>query len=152
MNNATSVTIFWRIFSKRNGYGSYPLGNLASTLGQHKGPIFALKWNKKGNSILSAGVDKVCHTFYVSLNNILMFLFFYQWLEKNSFWSPATSVTPFFFPLATDATCSVYAVAARAIRGRSSQCFKPHYRCCSPFQKWRISSCSIFFLFFGWFL
>lgn len=37
-------------------------GNLASTLGQHKGPIFALKWNKKGNFILSAGVDKVKHT------------------------------------------------------------------------------------------
>ena len=34
-------------------------GALASTLGQHKGPIFALKWNKKGNYILSAGVDKV---------------------------------------------------------------------------------------------
>lgn len=34
-------------------------GNLASTLGQHKGPIFALKWNRKGNYILSAGVDKV---------------------------------------------------------------------------------------------
>lgn len=34
-------------------------GNLAITLGQHKGPIFALKWNKKGNFILSAGVDKV---------------------------------------------------------------------------------------------
>lgn len=34
-------------------------GNLASTLGQHKGPIFALKWNRKGNCILSAGVDKV---------------------------------------------------------------------------------------------
>ncbi|KAG8516809.1 F-box-like/WD repeat-containing protein TBL1X [Galemys pyrenaicus] len=33
-------------------------GNLASILGQHKGPIFALKWNKKGNYILSAGVDK----------------------------------------------------------------------------------------------
>eukprot|EP00074_Homo_sapiens_P054360 XP_005262629.1 F-box-like/WD repeat-containing protein TBL1Y isoform X3 [Homo sapiens] len=33
-------------------------GNLASTLGQHKGPIFALKWNKKGNYVLSAGVDK----------------------------------------------------------------------------------------------
>ncbi|KAE8749274.1 hypothetical protein FOCC_FOCC003981 [Frankliniella occidentalis] len=33
-------------------------GQLASTLGQHKGPIFALKWNKKGNYILSAGVDK----------------------------------------------------------------------------------------------
>ncbi len=35
-------------------------GRLVSTLGQHKGPIFALKWNKKGNYILSAGVDKVC--------------------------------------------------------------------------------------------
>jgi len=33
-------------------------GRLVSTLGQHKGPIFALKWNKKGNYILSAGVDK----------------------------------------------------------------------------------------------
>uniref|UniRef100_A0A8C1B8E4 TBL1X/Y related 1a n=2 Tax=Cyprinus carpio TaxID=7962 RepID=A0A8C1B8E4_CYPCA len=33
--------------------------NISSfTLGQHKGPIFALKWNKKGNFILSAGVDK----------------------------------------------------------------------------------------------
>jgi len=30
-----------------------------NTLGQHKGPIFALKWNKQGNYILSAGVDKV---------------------------------------------------------------------------------------------
>ena len=34
-------------------------GTLVSTLGQHKGPIFALKWNKAGNYILSAGVDKV---------------------------------------------------------------------------------------------
>lgn len=33
-------------------------GRLADTLGQHKGPIFALKWNKKGNYILSAGVDR----------------------------------------------------------------------------------------------
>lgn len=33
-------------------------GTLRNTLGQHKGPIFALKWNKKGNYILSAGVDK----------------------------------------------------------------------------------------------
>nr|CAB3266854.1 F-box-like/WD repeat-containing protein TBL1XR1 [Phallusia mammillata] len=33
-------------------------GHLENILGQHKGPIFALKWNKKGNYILSAGVDK----------------------------------------------------------------------------------------------
>ncbi|TRY64040.1 hypothetical protein TCAL_06278 [Tigriopus californicus] len=33
-------------------------GKLERTLGQHKGPIFALKWNKSGNYILSAGVDR----------------------------------------------------------------------------------------------
>lgn len=33
-------------------------GRLVGTLGQHRGPIFALKWNKRGNYILSAGVDK----------------------------------------------------------------------------------------------
>ena len=33
-------------------------GRLEKTLGQHKGPIFALKWNKNGNYILSAGVDR----------------------------------------------------------------------------------------------
>ncbi|THD21946.1 F-box /WD repeat-containing protein ebi [Fasciola gigantica] len=33
-------------------------GRIAMTLGQHKGPIFALKWNRKGNYILTAGVDK----------------------------------------------------------------------------------------------
>ncbi|KAG7156154.1 F-box-like/WD repeat-containing protein ebi-like, partial [Homarus americanus] len=45
-------------------------GRLASTLGQHKGPIFALKWNKKGNYILSAGVDKAMFLLYfLSLTN-----------------------------------------------------------------------------------
>ncbi|KAK8388219.1 hypothetical protein O3P69_020245 [Scylla paramamosain] len=33
-------------------------GRLAYNLGQHKDPIFALKWNKKGNYFLSVGVDK----------------------------------------------------------------------------------------------
>ncbi|KAI9552266.1 hypothetical protein GHT06_022628 [Daphnia sinensis] len=33
-------------------------GRLASTLGQHKGPTVALKWNKNGNYILSARFDK----------------------------------------------------------------------------------------------
>ncbi|KAG8136181.1 putative F-box-like-WD repeat-containing protein [Naja naja] len=40
---------FARIWSKD--------GNLSSTLGQHKGPIFALKWNKKGNFILTPALD-----------------------------------------------------------------------------------------------
>lgn len=47
-------------------------GNLASTLGQHKGPIFALKWNKKGNFILSAGVDKVSQEFSCSLKPVVL--------------------------------------------------------------------------------
>jgi transducin (beta)-like 1 len=45
-------------------------GRLASTLGQHKGPIFALKWNKRGNYILSAGVDKVSDILLVFLVGI----------------------------------------------------------------------------------
>ncbi|CAI6371548.1 unnamed protein product [Macrosiphum euphorbiae] len=33
-------------------------GRISSILGQHNGPILAIKWNKNGNYILSAGVDK----------------------------------------------------------------------------------------------
>ena len=33
-------------------------GNLFATLGSHRGPIFALKWNKSGTHVASAGVDK----------------------------------------------------------------------------------------------
>lgn len=55
-------------------------GNLASTLGQHKGPIFALKWNKKGNFILSAGVDKVTvvHT-HTRTHTLSKMCFAFQW-------------------------------------------------------------------------
>lgn len=49
-------------------------GSLASTLGQHKGPIFALKWNKKGNYILSAGVDKVS-SIYAEFYNFIEGMF-----------------------------------------------------------------------------
>ena len=49
-------------------------GRLASTLGQHKGPIFALKWNKKGNYILSAGVDKVFTFFFKEFHYYYYFL------------------------------------------------------------------------------
>lgn len=34
------------------------LGELISTLNKHKGPIFSLKWNKKGDYLLSGSVDK----------------------------------------------------------------------------------------------
>lgn len=34
------------------------IGDLKNTLNKHKGPIFSLKWNKKGDCLLSGSVDK----------------------------------------------------------------------------------------------
>jgi transducin (beta)-like 1 len=53
-------------------------GRLASTLGQHKGPTLALKWNKKGNYILSAGVDKVDLSFHFLKRKLLIFMYFFH--------------------------------------------------------------------------
>ena len=33
-------------------------GDLISTLSKHKGPIFSLKWNKKGDYLLTGSVDR----------------------------------------------------------------------------------------------
>ena len=33
-------------------------GELRSTLSKHKGPIFSLKWNKKGDYLLTGSCDK----------------------------------------------------------------------------------------------
>lgn len=33
-------------------------GKLKQTLDKHVGPVFALKWNKKGDMLLSGSVDK----------------------------------------------------------------------------------------------
>ena len=37
---------------------SVDAGELKNTLNKHKGPIFSLKWNKKGDCLLSGSVDK----------------------------------------------------------------------------------------------
>ena len=34
------------------------LGELKSTLSKHKGPIFSLKWNKKGDYLLTGSCDQ----------------------------------------------------------------------------------------------
>lgn len=65
-SNKDVTSLDWNVDGSLLATGSYDGyariwttdGRLASTLGQHKGPIFALKWNKRGNYILSAGVDK----------------------------------------------------------------------------------------------
>ena len=33
-------------------------GELRNTLNNHRGPIFSLKWNRKGDLLLSGSVDK----------------------------------------------------------------------------------------------
>lgn len=72
-------------------------GQLASTLGQHKGPIFALKWNKKGNYILSAGVDKTTIIWEASTGQCTQQFAFHSapaldvdWQANNSFASCST--------------------------------------------------------------
>ncbi|RZF36602.1 hypothetical protein LSTR_LSTR007305 [Laodelphax striatellus] len=72
-------------------------GILAETLGQHKGPIFALKWNKRGNYILSAGVDKTTIIWDASTGQCTQQFSFHSapaldvdWQTNNSFASCST--------------------------------------------------------------
>lgn len=66
-------------------------GRLADTLGQHKGPIFALKWNKKGNYILSAGVSITPYVsfnlqfFFGELFNVLFLFCLFRSIVQQSF-------------------------------------------------------------------
>ncbi|XP_060551431.1 F-box-like/WD repeat-containing protein TBL1XR1 [Ruditapes philippinarum] len=72
-------------------------GRLLNTLGQHKGPIFALKWNKQGNYILSAGVDKTTIIWDASSGRCTQQFSFHSapaldvdWQTNNSFASCST--------------------------------------------------------------
>lgn len=66
MINRDVTSLDWNVHGNLLATGSYDgfariwksNSELLSTLGMHKGPIFALKWNKSGNLILTAGVDK----------------------------------------------------------------------------------------------
>lgn len=66
MTNRDVTSLDWNCQGNLLATGSYDgfariwknSSELLSTLGMHKGPIFALKWNKAGNLILTAGVDK----------------------------------------------------------------------------------------------
>ena len=46
-------------------------GSLRATLSHHSGPVFALKWNNKGNYLATGGVDKVVY------RSIIIHLFIY---------------------------------------------------------------------------
>ena len=49
-------------------------GELKSTLVQHSGPIFALKWNPKGSCIVTGGVDKVSGNMYVCVGWYILYV------------------------------------------------------------------------------
>lgn len=70
---------------------------LEKTLGQHKGPIFALKWNKTGNFILSAGVDRTTIIWDAATGNCKQQFAFHSapaldvdWKSEESFASCST--------------------------------------------------------------
>ena len=57
------------------------LGELRSTLNKHKGPIFSLKWNKKGDFLLSGSVDKTAIVWDIKTG---------EWRQQFEFHSGAT--------------------------------------------------------------
>merc|ERR1711936_1468249 len=72
-------------------------GQQEKTLGQHKGPIFALKWNKTGNYILSAGVDRTTIIWDAATGNCKQQFAFHSapaldvdWKSEESFASCST--------------------------------------------------------------
>uniref|UniRef100_A0A914D8B0 LisH domain-containing protein n=1 Tax=Acrobeloides nanus TaxID=290746 RepID=A0A914D8B0_9BILA len=72
-------------------------GKLLCTLGAHKGPIFALKWNRRGDRILSAGVDKATIVWDpVKVEQVQQFLFHssstldIDWITDDTFASCST--------------------------------------------------------------
>jgi transducin (beta)-like 1 len=66
LTNKDVTSLDWNSSGTQLATGSYDgyariwstTGNLVSDLKGHNGPIFALKWNRNGKYILSAGVDK----------------------------------------------------------------------------------------------
>ncbi|XP_037088650.1 F-box-like/WD repeat-containing protein TBL1XR1-B [Pollicipes pollicipes] len=96
-------------------------GRLASTLGQHKGPIFALKWNKKGNFILSAGVDKTTIIWDASSGHCTQQFAFHSAPALDVDWQSNTS----FASCSTDQCIHVCKLASdkpiKSFRGHSNE-------------------------------
>lgn len=57
---------------------SWPAGKLKQTLDKHSGPIFALKWNKKGDMLLSGSVDKTAIVWDAKLGEVKQVFEFHQ--------------------------------------------------------------------------
>ena len=103
----TYFILFWTIVALCASHDSFFMKELykfhdshdflPNDTGQHKGPIFALKWNKKGNYILSAGVDKTTIIWDASNGSCTQQFAFHSapaldvdWQSNNSFASCST--------------------------------------------------------------
>lgn len=73
----------------------YP-GELISTLNKHKGPIFSLKWNKKGDFLLSGSVDKTAIVWDVKTG---------EWRQQFEFHSGAFVSFLLFYTQACSNAC-----------------------------------------------
>ena len=104
-SNKDVTSLDWNCHGSLLATGSYDgfariwstTGTLERTLGQHKGPIFALKWNKTGNYILSAGVDRTTIIWEASTGSCKQQFSFHtapaldvDWKSEDSFASCST--------------------------------------------------------------
>eukprot|EP00090_Calanus_glacialis_P042145 TRINITY_DN7484_c0_g1_i1.p1 TRINITY_DN7484_c0_g1~~TRINITY_DN7484_c0_g1_i1.p1 ORF type:complete len:499 (-),score=157.22 TRINITY_DN7484_c0_g1_i1:89-1585(-) len=104
-SNKDVTSLDWNCHGNLLATGSYDgyariwstSGKLEKTLGQHKGPIFALKWNKTGNFILSAGVDRTTIIWDAATGNCKQQFAFHSapaldvdWKSEESFASCST--------------------------------------------------------------
>jgi len=104
-SNKDVTSLDWNCHGNLLATGSYDgyariwstTGKLEKTLGQHKGPIFALKWNKTGNFILSAGVDRTTIIWDAATGNCKQQFAFHSapaldvdWKSEESFASCST--------------------------------------------------------------
>lgn len=72
------------------------IGELKTTLIRHKGPIFSLKWNKKGDYLLSGSVDKTAIVWDIKSG---------EWKQQFEFHSGTTFCEGVFVCISTYATC-----------------------------------------------
>ena len=81
-------------------------GRLADTLGQHAGPIFALKWNKKGNYILSSSVSiAIFFLLFLRKKNSIFDVFSVRLHYNHLGCSHGHVCTAIFIPFSTSTRC-----------------------------------------------
>ena len=104
-NNKDVCTVDWVFDGSKVATGSYDghariwssEGDLNQICSAHEGPIFALKWNKKGDMLVSSGVDKSCVVWDPTVGKALQKFYFHSepildvdWQSNDTFASCST--------------------------------------------------------------